>query len=455
MDYLVIFKLTQMFINQADTKATTNVIASCLQSQMLEPTLYSDLIFLYVFHERWLVPHFIWLQAVDDISKASGFRSHHIFVRYFIMLEDLCAFEQDLESQNLVDFETSLSLLPSSNDIATQRKKAREFLKEATVSIKIHFKRWGKELLPFSLGGEFATSQVLANKLLRLNHMPGDNPGLQLPLSPNPTFKSKVHERDICLPAFREFVEDNCVLVQPLEPFLVRMSQRINNGLDLWAASLDEEGKNYRNRFCTEYLPLFSNSQSAEVAVKEAKNVSTTGREEELRTVMAIGRSAILPSVASKNGKDKARDIIRLVLNQHKKLEKDTTTEATRTELKELLTIRHYKKRRLDMTLGTMLDKSHNNKKRNFRQKKRGVVETGRTTGKYQFGLCYKRENEQQMRQECTFRNLNIDTPKAGFQAMKDKIKDDEKQRGGGDPDYDERFFRSLSGAVFVERRRS
>ena len=76
-----------------------------------------------------------------------------------------------------------------------------------------------------------------------------------------------------------------------------------------------------QERFCIENLPLFSNSQPAEFAVKEAKNVSTMGRFEELWTVMAIGRSAIcLAYDLAKNGKERANNIIAFIVKQHKKL---------------------------------------------------------------------------------------------------------------------------------------
>ena len=457
-DYLYVFKLCQMFINQKDSKATPNVIASCLQSQMMEPTLYSDLVFLYVFHQQWLVPHFVWLQAVDDATGEAGFRSQHILVRSFIMLDDLKRFKLDLAERKLVDFETSLSAPALTHaDVLKQRSKANEFLKEAELSIRIHFKRWANELLPLCLGGEFPTARIAANKLLRINRRPDDLPILRLPLDANPTFRSKAHGCNICLPAFREFVEDVSEHTYEMEPLLFDVASRINGGFDMWDNTLSAGAVALRNSFCSNFLCLFSNSQPAEVAVKEAKNVSSTGRQEELRTVMAIGRSAMLPSVkACKTGKEKAKHIVRFVLQQHQQLQQKDKREEDRDDIRSLLTTQHFKKRRLDLTKGTMIAKSHSNKKRNIRQKKRGVVETGRTTGKYQIGLCYKTENLQQMQQEYLFRNLQVLHPlPVGFQAMKDFIKDHERQVYGTEEDYDEKFIRSLSGALFVERKRS
>ena len=104
-DYLVVFKMAQMFINQKKTTATPNIVASCLQSQMMDGVLYSDLVFLYVFHEKWLTKHFVWLQDVDELTKQAGFRSHHILVRYFIMVQELKAMETELEDKKLSDFE--------------------------------------------------------------------------------------------------------------------------------------------------------------------------------------------------------------------------------------------------------------------------------------------------------------------------------------------------------------
>ena len=80
--------------------------------------------------------------------------------------------------------------------------------------------------------------------------------------------------------------------------------------------------KKAADHFFAESLPLFSNGQQAESAVKEAKNVSLTGRCEELRTVFAIGRSSVLSACdKTMTGKEKAKAVIRFILEQHRRLE--------------------------------------------------------------------------------------------------------------------------------------
>jgi hypothetical protein len=64
-----------------------------------------------------------------------------------------------------------------------------------------------------------------------------------------------------------------------------------------------------RNHFCTSYLPLALNSQFVEAGVKEAKSagVSTTGRNEELRSIYAICRSFLFGQLNSMTKNTPAR----------------------------------------------------------------------------------------------------------------------------------------------------
>ena len=357
---------------------------------------------------------------------------------------------RSFEDQEVEGFEKTLSIL-SLPEQTKQRNKARMFFQEALSSIKIHFRRWANELLPLALGGEQRTAQLVANKILRLKKTP--NVGA---IEVDDTFYSPVHDRQLPLKKFRIFIEEQCTL--PPEYEVDCFPTEINNGLDLWS----EDQSEFRQRFCINYMPLFSNSQPAESAVKEAKIVSTTGSHEQTRSVRAIGRAGILPSCKeAKNGKQKAGMIIDCVLKQHSQLSdlREKGTDAfteRRVELINLLGTGHFQNLRLEKSKRKMVEKGHKNKVRNTRQKTRGIVETGAVSGKYQIGLLYKNDNLDQMKQELTFRGLSFvdgQGKEFNYPAMKAILKEHEKT--GNYEGYDEKWIRSLSGARFVERIRN
>mmetsp|Transcript_22648 Transcript_22648/g.67014 ORF Transcript_22648/g.67014 Transcript_22648/m.67014 type:complete len:133 (+) Transcript_22648:1524-1922(+) len=45
--------------------------------------------FMCAYHKAFIVPHFEWLQKMDERTKRAGFRSRSILERYYLMHSDL------------------------------------------------------------------------------------------------------------------------------------------------------------------------------------------------------------------------------------------------------------------------------------------------------------------------------------------------------------------------------
>jgi hypothetical protein len=107
-----------------------------------------------------------------------------------------------------------------------------------------------------------------------------------------------------------------------------------------------------RDHFCSMHLPLASNSQFVEAGVKEAKIVSTAGRNEELRSACAICRSFLFEKLKpTTNNPDGVFQILAVVIEQNEIHEMETA-EPARTErrkgVKSALNEDHFLKERLE-----------------------------------------------------------------------------------------------------------
>mmetsp|Transcript_22644 Transcript_22644/g.67005 ORF Transcript_22644/g.67005 Transcript_22644/m.67005 type:complete len:219 (+) Transcript_22644:1297-1953(+) len=81
--------VSEAVINNKSTDTAANKVASGLWSLMNEPVLKAHLHFMCAYHKAFIVPHFEWLQKMDERTKRSGFRSRSILERYYLMHCDL------------------------------------------------------------------------------------------------------------------------------------------------------------------------------------------------------------------------------------------------------------------------------------------------------------------------------------------------------------------------------
>jgi hypothetical protein len=132
---------------------------------------------------------------------------------------------------------------------------------------------------------------------------------------------------------FPEFQTIACNICSDLDPIHKQIASLIASGAKLW----DENKKHptlrlLKRKFCQISLAQASNTHPAERAVKEAKLVSQTGKREEMRSVVAICRSYLLPECDKLKGKEKAQRTLELVCAQHSRLtDHDGTNKAANT----------------------------------------------------------------------------------------------------------------------------
>jgi hypothetical protein len=406
LHFHTVFRACQLICNDHDTKSRPNIIASALYSQMMEPQIFSDLVFLRTFHQEFLVEHFDWLQELDNQSQQSGFRSHQILVRYFFMKKDLEQLDKDINQDGrLVQWKDTLNTLTLPQE-EEQWRKVRLFLKESKKSLKKHFDRWATDLMPHGLGSDHVTAQIIAKKLLQLTNghntqpVEGANKWVYLP----------GHDRVVQTCEFAEFLEENCKTVPKMNQTYLDIAKVVGSGTDLWNPSEDTPEMVFlRNQFCAMTLPLASNTHMAERAVKECKIVSATGKKEELRSVMSICRSALLSELTGLDGKEKAKKALHVVCEHHKRMSarpKTNDNVRRKEDIKFLLKEDHFKKKRIEKKQAKMLQQTRN-KKKNVAQKKTGVDQTDAILGLVRFGKIRMNIYVASIDQELDFREIS------------------------------------------------
>lgn len=84
--YLVLFKFSQLCINQCASNIKINKAASHFQSLLLDPLFYSDVCLLHSFHKGYFKQEMDWLMQSKDLTDECGFQSHQMVVRCYCTL---------------------------------------------------------------------------------------------------------------------------------------------------------------------------------------------------------------------------------------------------------------------------------------------------------------------------------------------------------------------------------
>jgi hypothetical protein len=450
--YRVVLRATQICINIYNAKAKPNIIASGLQSLMKQDIAYSDTLFLAQFHKDFLTQHFEWLQAVDEVAKKPGFRSRQILVRYYLMRKDLEQLRTRIDRNAFGDYDTNLNNF-SNEKKARQKRKSEAFIEEAIVSLDKHYLRWGNELLTAALGGEAPLGKVVARVLLN-HHLP-ENPNEENQVAVG--HYSKDHDRHIDLLDFASFVRLSYTRRETeMDPKTKSLAELVARGVDIWK---EEDGVltqndativTLRDHFCSVYLPLASNSQFVEAGVKEAKIVSTTGRNEELRSVYAICRSFLFEKLKpTKNTPDRVVQILGVAIEQNAIHEEETTKAARKERRKEVtsaLREDHFRNDRLEKKQAKISTKGREDKADNVTQKLDGIEDTPFIDGKTQYGKLRMDDHTEDLVVELTFRECE-DFLLLGWKDKLNVLKRHEQLR---DPTGDKRFFFAQSEAPFI-----
>jgi len=213
------------------------------------------------------------------------------------------------------------------------------------------------------------------------------------------------HERSLDLVEFERFIVGSALcLPELMDTMLVTVANTIIKGLDIWDKQASPGVVHLRKQFCIKKLPLGSNTHISECAVKEVKLVSATGKGEEMRSVMAICRSVVLPFCEGASGKLKASKILELVLEQHQRLSKITTPAYLEqgAKITRFLKEGHFKTLRLQKK-DAKIGGQKKNKKLNVNQTKAGVDRADRVAGTIYFGSIRNNEFVEQINLELEF----------------------------------------------------
>ena len=435
--------LSQMIINSHDSKSRANTIASGLNSLMQEPVLQVELALLKGFHEAFIFEHFRFLQDTDEVSKHSGFRAQHILVRYYLMRKDLQKIEESMsENEHFKEYIALKSKLQPGELTKFVLKEAR-FVHESKEALDNHFARWSKDLLPIALAGEVETSQHVAklfvapdDQIVNDEHVVAEVSTATSPQSAS-VFYSGIHERAINVSDWCAFITEKCVVsgavCRQFASENMLAVHEIAAGNNMWYDAASPTLLDFRNTVKTEWLPLASNTQFVESGVKEAKLCSSTGKQEQMRSVMAIGRSYLFNGPSKLRGKDKVKSILLAAIRidqRMKNVQKECPVvyKERREELRGLLIDRdrHFRGLRVATKIEDFKTKAIIDKRPNAKQTKRGIDEQPFLSGKVAYSLVARTIHIVLVRQELKHRDVSFDDKKDGIRKLIQLLKEHE-----------------------------
>jgi hypothetical protein len=266
------------------------------------------------------------------------------------------------------------------------------------------------------LGGEAPLAKIVAHILLS-HHLP-DNPNEQNQIDAE--YFSQDNNQHVDLLNFACFVRKNYTRENEMEEATIKLlAQVVSRGVDIWKEADNEATSTeandsgvakLRDHFCNCYLPLASNSHFVEAGVKEARIVSTTGRNEELRSVYAICRSCLFGKLKpSTNTPPRVHQILTVIIHQNSEHQNEVTKLERierRKQVTSALLENHFRKDRLEKKQKNISKKGSEDKADNVTQRLEGVEDTAFIDGKTQYGKLWMKEHTDDLNDELTFRGL-------------------------------------------------
>jgi hypothetical protein len=182
----------------------------------------------------------------------------------------------------------------------------------------------------------------------RGNHQPRqpilpDNPNEQNQIDAE-YFSQDHNNRHIDLLDFARFVRENYTSESEMEEATIKqLAQVVSTGVDIWndddaistETTNDSAVAKVWDQFCSCTLLLASNSQFVESGVKEARIVSTTGRNKELHSVYVICWSFLFGKLKpSTNTPARVHQILTVIIKQNSIHQNEVTKVATRERWK-------------------------------------------------------------------------------------------------------------------------
>ena len=325
-------------------------VGKCAQdflSLSKQPSLLSDLHLLAAIHTTFMVPHLKWMQRKDKLLKKAGFSSPNMFSRCFVMMKDIEAMAVWRDNANFKDFNDSLTKTmhddPTQHQelVKLQKEKADEFMKLASEECKKMMHPWYNISRNAFLGAfsEQLIGRLVAQKLLGYsycadptktiyNHamrswhnaplaQPSNeqreesasennhdgastgNPPINNAVAENlPTVFSVVHERDINLRTFADWMDETISDDEAAENRRTNYHwkrhlhhfEAIACGLvDLWGGTTNDElTEKIRDSFLLDYGAFCTSQQMAERAVKMSNVAAAHHRGEMSASVRSL-----------------------------------------------------------------------------------------------------------------------------------------------------------------------
>ena len=461
--YLHLYVACQQVINIYDSTHVPNKIASTLFVLMSNQENFLDMMLIRSFHKAYVNYHLDWLQQSVDLSSKQGFQSHQMLVRFYVMSIDI----RDTHTRRTFDqYRDAVGKFEPEDGIETQDEtpiervlrlrskhldKMKVFIGAARDSLFKHFDRWvSHKLLPSALLSELPIAQVVAAAML---HLPMPSfPTLYNRLSGRTDYKSKAHaNRKIELRSFDKFLREQMSSLHDMDddddilhysPQAIEAAHRVLAGIDLRSFDYeDQDNGELRCYMHTTYLALPSQTQFVERGVKDAKEVSSTDRSEQLQTCMAIVR---LPSPLGKIKEDpglsyNANKVVALVKSAEQRARPHTVWKREQVDkqydqqfnaVMYSLSQGHFKQERIDFKKDNVDDKGSKCKKPNAVQQAGAVQQLmPAVTGLIPFGKLVKKRNLNDLKIELLYRNVPENQIPKSITERKNMLQDQECKR--------------------------
>jgi len=429
--YLVIYHACQTIINIYKSDRTPHAIASDLFAMLSDQENFIDMTLIRCYNKACLNPHLDWLQSSKDLTNHEGFQAHHIATRFYIMDKGIRSIM--MTGRLMEDYHEAVAKWSGPEEtLAIDRerhnKKLRVFLEAAHALLQKHFRRWlSRKLLPAALLSEAPIAKVVAATILgrELPNFASD-PSVKddRRLSGFIKYKSTVHKEDIYLCQFNKWLREQLKDIdgEYTQESISASTLLLDDGMDLRVIEY-ENGIHgaWRWFMHSTYLPLPHQTQFIESAVKEAKNVSATDRSEQIRTCMAVIRSAT-PLGKEKDEANK-RKILSIIESARARTEPhqdwiraqvdSKCDQRFNTLLCALARQGHFKNERIEAKMLVVDDQGAQFKRQNKNQQAKQQHMTSAVTGLLPYTKVTKKRNMDDVLEEiqCRLWQLNYQTP--------------------------------------------
>jgi hypothetical protein len=275
--------------------------------------------------------HLKFYQEADLLSKKGGYRALNVFVRVFLMRQDLDNMKNYRQNNTgplddtFEDLITSQNALEEDDDDAvavakdTQQRKINHFFKIASEEYEKMFERWVSGDLSFLAAfSEYETARLVCQRMLglpfcadkRKQFYDATHKVWRVAANSGPNvaeesnlflFDSTVHGRTINLQRFAPFVEKNVPKIDGDGPPHFQKNREMMvevafGRLDLWNRE-DPNTRAHRIRVLIDYAPLTSSNQGAERANKD-QNLSASNGRKERNTSKRMAATACLKEIS-------------------------------------------------------------------------------------------------------------------------------------------------------------